>query len=302
MSDGDDLNGSTEVSQEQSHVSLVHVASYTQSQCGEHSSWTHDGAEVSRVVAMWDLRQLVLKRANRAEASGDAAAGTTIATLAWEDVSAIWISLRTRRDKGFHIELTFETRKGALNFLSIRCRSGGASGLLLEFLQDTKADLLKEEQLPHGPFGAWASVFYRRGYSSNRVRVVLEWTRTIVRLAFALSFLTHLNSLFLSRGNKLIDAMVASFEDLTHFEGFTAFIMLMQHLGLFLFTLHSLSSTVVATKRSFQTFHHAGKKAHKTFTKIRRGSNDDAVNAQPVDVASDICPPGTDADGVRKRN
>lgn len=227
---------------------------------------TDEGDTSNGISVVWDSGSIRLFKGPQ---SGDA-----LATMQWRDVSGIWASFRVKEATALLFEVDLEAKSGDMDFLCLRGPVNEASGRFLDFVQAVKAEKLKEGRAPSFAMSSWAAPLYQNGLTCNRVRVALGWTSIIFEVLFATCFLSQIQRIFLSRESKLLQELHDISKDLGRLQGLGTFLVLLQHILVFVILLQSLWSTVRAALRSLHVFHRATKKATKSIKKLSSGSTD----------------------------
>jgi len=244
-----------------SQFQKLQAISCTFSQLGVYSSINY--RTMPNMCISWNTEHLKLL-----VAEGSA---TQQVSIRWSNLWSIWTSVRVKSGEGFVLDLAFDTTQGDLDFMRFRVLMDGAAGHLLQFLQDTKSDRLKEDRAPSWVMSRWACPLYARGVTSNKLRVWLGWTSTFFEVLFAVSFLLQLHGILLSREGKLVQIIAQIASNFKNFHNFSTMVLLLQQLATFMVIFRSLWSTINAALRSLLAFHKAGLKTQKTIRK-RLGS------------------------------
>mmetsp|Transcript_37826 Transcript_37826/g.112948 ORF Transcript_37826/g.112948 Transcript_37826/m.112948 type:complete len:324 (+) Transcript_37826:103-1074(+) len=261
---GEGLEVKADAGPEREEPPLVQLSAHEFSRRGQYQ-WTAAvrGSDAQRPSATFDAQGL------RLLPPGPAGAGAEpVAVLAWQDVSGVWATLRAKEGCSLSFEVYLETWGGEVDYAFLRGPINEVSGRFLEFLETTKAGKLKEGRAPRFSMSRWAVGLYRRGISSNRLRVVLGWVSIVVELIFAICFLSQVERIMASREGRLLKELSEISRSLGSFGGVGTVVVLIQHLAIFLFVLRSIFSTLSAAVGSLQTFHRATKKAHKSLGKL----------------------------------
>jgi len=261
----------------------LHFTSCWFSRHGNYEALGSSGQVHRRCTAVWNSEGLSLHEV------ADSHAYTTLAEMKWDNVSSVWSSTSTNHGVGLVTDIAFETSGGSVDYLRCRVVLDGISGNFLHFLYEVKGCRFKEGCAPAWVMSSWAAPFYRRGFTSKRLRIGCGWIHTFLEVSFAVCVLAEFQSIF---GGLLWDAgMALSSLGHTVAEGTGNIIpspwCLLRRLVVFLLVIRCLHATIDEALSSVMTFRVAVGKANKSLHKkiSRINSHLSTPNTSPTSAA-----------------
>lgn len=172
------------------------------------------GREEAGFALAWTDDGLALKHGgdDASASKDDASAGKgAIVALPWQHVTAVWTSLRCRKQVGFFLDVTFETSHPAceLDFFRVTAAMDDSAGAFLKFLQAAHIGRLKDGRAPNFATSRWAGCLYSSGGTVRCVRLWLGRLSTLLEVIFSACFFTQLHSTLVVREQRLTTALTA---------------------------------------------------------------------------------------------
>lgn len=190
----------------------VHVLAYRFSRRGCFSSAKAPEGDEGYSLS-WDSKGVTLATA--------ATEPVPVATVPWQQVTGVWVSMRSSASSGFHLDITLETSHVLceFDFLYFRAALGGPGGEFLSYLQSSQVGRIKDGHAPAFATSRWASWLLGSGVSVRNLRLGLGRAGIILEVLYAMCFLAQLQHVLLSKEAKLSQAFSDLFQDLYDFGG-----------------------------------------------------------------------------------